>query len=98
MAGRAAVAAGPPAVIKQDNVSSIRQLGDEARRDRMTAPIAVVEVSEGQQTSDGSETEIVPASAATSPCRTTSAASPIRRHQRDFRVRLGPAGSIYCFS
>jgi hypothetical protein len=64
VAGRAAVAAGPAAVIEQDNVTFIDQFGNQARRDRMTAPVAVVEVGEGQQTSDRSPTEIVSASAA----------------------------------
>jgi hypothetical protein len=70
------VAAGPAAVIKQDNVTSIRQFGNEARRDRMTAPVAVVEVGEGQETADRIDTNIVSASAATSPRLRTSAWSP----------------------
>ena len=51
VAGHAVAAAGPAAVIEQDNVTSALQFGNEARRDRMTA-VAVIEVGEGHETSD----------------------------------------------
>jgi hypothetical protein len=50
--GGAAVAAGPAAVIEQNNASAIHQFGNEVSRDGMTPLAAVIEVGEGQQTSD----------------------------------------------